>query len=274
MKKRLLTGIILVSLMAGLIFLQNSYIFRLAIFAMIILGAWEYSGLMMFKNPKYYRIFYIILLAGITLLSTFFVTLSLYLALFFWTAVLGVIYFCGKCPQWHLSYHFKLLAGFFCLFPFYNAMIMLHTLQVNVLFFNDRLPWLLVMPILIIIFSDTGAYFFGKKFGKEKLLPTISPNKTWEGLFGGILCGGGIGIVSSLFIVEATLWMRVVLVFGSILLVLVALIGDLFESLLKRQAGVKDSGKCLPGHGGILDRLDSWFAAIPIFALLILIFQY
>jgi phosphatidate cytidylyltransferase len=112
--------------------------------------------------------------------------------------------------------------------------------------------------------ADIGAYFSGRKFGKHKLAPTISPGKTWEGLVGGLLAnlvwiisvyqlssGWGLGLPQFLLISLATS--------------LISVVGDLFESILKREAGVKDSGKLLPGHGGVLDRVDSVIAAAPIF---------
>jgi phosphatidate cytidylyltransferase len=112
--------------------------------------------------------------------------------------------------------------------------------------------------------ADIGAYFSGRKFGKHKLAPTISPGKTWEGLVGGLLAnlvwiisvyqlssGWGLGLPQFLLISLATS--------------LISVVGDLFESMLKREAGVKDSGKLLPGHGGVLDRVDSVIAAAPIF---------
>jgi phosphatidate cytidylyltransferase len=112
--------------------------------------------------------------------------------------------------------------------------------------------------------ADIGAYFSGRKFGKHKLAPTISPGKTWEGLVGGLLAnlvwiigiyqlssGWGLGFPQFLLISLATS--------------LISVVGDLFESILKREAGVKDSGKLLPGHGGVLDRVDSVIAAAPIF---------
>ena len=112
--------------------------------------------------------------------------------------------------------------------------------------------------------ADIGAYFSGRKFGKHKLAPAISPSKTWEGLVGGLLAnlfwiigvyqfasGWGLGLPQFLLIGLATS--------------LISVVGDLFESILNREAGVKDSGKLLPGHGGVLDRVDSVIAAAPVF---------
>ncbi len=113
--------------------------------------------------------------------------------------------------------------------------------------------------------ADSGAYFAGRTLGKRKLAPRISPNKTVEGLAGGVIAGLVAGLGLSLF-AGATMaqlpWIALAIVFA----VLFSVVGDLFESLLKRHAGVKDSGHLIPGHGGILDRLDGVLAALPAFA--------
>lgn len=123
----------------------------------------------------------------------------------------------------------------------------------------------LLYMLTLVWLADIGAYFSGRKFGKNKLAPSISPGKTWEGVFGGI--GANL------------LWMLLIFWFGGdwlaiglpfylaigVATILVSIVGDLFISVLKREAGAKDSGKLLPGHGGILDRIDSVIAATPVF---------
>ena len=125
--------------------------------------------------------------------------------------------------------------------------------------------WYLMLPMLAIIASDVGAFTFGKLFGKTKLAPQISPNKTLEGSLGGV--GLAIVVVSvTSFLLERYLNMRIdiydAILFG-ILVSSSAQLGDLFESLIKRWAGVKDAGGFLPGHGGVLDRIDSTLFAVP-----------
>lgn len=125
--------------------------------------------------------------------------------------------------------------------------------------------WYLVLPILATVASDVGAYTIGSLFGKRKLAPQISPNKTLEGAFGGL--GLAIIIVTlTAYILKSYLRLQVDLYDGILFAVLVASsaqLGDLFESLFKRWAGVKDSGDFMPGHGGILDRIDSALFAVP-----------
>ena len=111
--------------------------------------------------------------------------------------------------------------------------------------------------------SDVGAYFIGKKFGKRKLIPKVSPNKTWEGFIGGILLAAGFSALASLaFFPELALKISIPL---GVLMALVGVGGDLTESAMKRGAGAKDAASVLPGHGGLLDRLDSLLLNAPIF---------
>lgn len=122
-----------------------------------------------------------------------------------------------------------------------------------------------VLYLLVLIWlADVAAYFFGKRWGVTKLLPDISPGKTVEGMYGALLAallfGAGVGIA-----LDFPLLMVGDFVFLSVVTVLVSVVGDLFESLVKRVRGVKDSGSLLPGHGGILDRIDSLLAAVAVF---------
>ncbi|OYW32201.1 MAG: phosphatidate cytidylyltransferase, partial [Methyloversatilis sp. 12-65-5] len=130
-------------------------------------------------------------------------------------------------------------------------------------------PLLLLMAVVWI--ADIAAYFTGRAYGRHKLAPAISPGKTWEGAFGAVIAVQCYGLViKPLLFAEAD--MPVWSVWSVILLLLtaVSIVGDLFESMMKRQAGIKDSSQLLPGHGGVLDRVDSLTATLPLigFALL------
>ena len=123
----------------------------------------------------------------------------------------------------------------------------------------------LVLYLLVLVWGvDTAAYFAGRRWGRRKLCPHVSPGKTWAGLYGALLCGLILGAVFGL---GAGLVFPEMLLFTLLTLVtvLASVIGDLLESLLKRSAAVKDSGTLLPGHGGVLDRVDSLTAAAPVF---------
>ncbi|MDN8493205.1 CDP-archaeol synthase, partial [Acinetobacter baumannii] len=114
--------------------------------------------------------------------------------------------------------------------------------------------------------ADSGAYFVGRKFGKRKLAPTVSPNKSVEGLYGGILTTIIVMLVVQYQYLNLTWVQQLLFLILSLITVFGSVLGDLFESMIKRRAGIKDSGRVLPGHGGVLDRIDSLLAAAPIFA--------
>jgi phosphatidate cytidylyltransferase len=171
-------------------------------------------------------------------------------ATLFWVIVAPIWLARGVSLQHRIA---LLAAGFIVLVPAGLALAALAPLQ--------------VLAVLVLVWvADTAAYFVGRKWGRRKLAPSISPGKTWEGAWGGIggalayaiICGGLAGGVA---------W--VPLVAGAALLAVLSIVGDLFESAAKRQAGVKDSGTLLPGHGGILDRIDSATATLPLAALLL-----
>ena len=127
-------------------------------------------------------------------------------------------------------------------------------------------PWLLLGTLAIVWIADTGAYFSGRRFGKRKLAPTISPGKSWEGVYGGLACvlAYAAAVLALSPLRSAGPRMALTIAVAAVLLAMISVVGDLFESWLKRQAGVKDSGTLLPGHGGVLDRIDALLPALPL----------
>ncbi|MBE2291702.1 MAG: phosphatidate cytidylyltransferase [Xanthomonadales bacterium] len=170
-----------------------------------------------------------------------------------------------------LARAFKLAAGTLAVVPAWCALCLIHSGNFAGL---SGLPeatggnghrWLLA-ALALVWAADSGAYFAGRRFGKRKLAPTISPNKTVEGAVGGLAAGVAVALGLGLFAgIPAAQVPMLALV--AALAVIASIVGDLVESLLKRQAGVKDSGHLIPGHGGILDRIDGVLAALPVFAI-------
>ena len=159
---------------------------------------------------------------------------------------------------------FKLAAGTLAVVPAWCALGVIHASQPN----GHR--WLL-LALFLVWAADTGAYFSGRKFGGKlfggrKLAPRISPNKTLEGLLGGVLLAVLVAMVAAP-LAGATVAQLPAVALVAVVTVLFSVVGDLFESMLKRHVGAKDSGNMIPGHGGVLDRIDSVLAALPVFAL-------
>lgn len=164
----------------------------------------------------------------------------------------------------------RLIFGILTIVPFFWGMLALRAWHYADNHYSGAL-WLLYVMILV-WGADSGAYMFGKMFGKHKLAPKVSPGKTWQGFFGGLLTAA---VISWAYGVWAHLDVTpTVLLVCSVVAALASVLGDLTESMFKREAGIKDSGHLIPGHGGILDRIDSLTAAVPVFAcLLLLVFR-
>lgn len=128
-------------------------------------------------------------------------------------------------------------------------------------------PWWLMYVFALVWSADSGAYFVGRKLGKNKLAPSVSPNKSIEGLIGGLVLAVLVILSVACFQLQLGGQSLAIFIVLSMITVLASVQGDLFESMIKRQAGIKDSGHILPGHGGVLDRIDSLLSATPVFAL-------
>ena len=179
------------------------------------------------------------------------VWLTFLAAAIFWLVIVPIWLLLGVNPQPRLV---LVTAGFLVLVP--AALALAH------------LPPATVLEVLVLVWvADTAAYFVGRTWGRRKLAPAISPSKTWEGAWGGIAGAVAYAIIGGTFLSGVGAWP--VYAGVAVLLGAISIVGDLFESAAKRQAGVKDSGTLLPGHGGILDRVDSATATLPIAALLL-----
>ncbi len=146
------------------------------------------------------------------------------------------------------------LMGLCAALPCYVAVWQLHTLEQG--------RWLIFLLLALVWATDTGGYFAGKRFGRRKLAPQISPNKTWEGLFGGVALAAVLAGLAGGFIFAQSAWVHFMILGLSVSLI--SVVGDLTISMFKRQTGIKDTGRLFPGHGGALDRLDSLLSAAPV----------
>lgn len=180
---------------------------------------------------------------------------DVYHPLMFWSILFATIFWVLVAPAWLVTrYQIKskllmLIVGLALLAPTWFAMVNLRNMS----------NWFLLSVMLVVWIADSAAYFAGKRFGKHKLAPLISPGKTWEGVAGAILAVTLYGLILC-YVLNESYW----LIVGLWTLVVLSIMGDLLESLIKRQAGVKDSGKLLPGHGGVLDRIDGLIPTLPL----------
>jgi phosphatidate cytidylyltransferase len=258
LRTRVLTALALLAIFLCVLFLLPRPI-AAAAFALIAgLAAWEWAGLIGARDVVRIGFGVLVMLSAFLLLGrseTAFPILWIAAALF-WLAVTPL----WLWRRWRLAGHTLIayVVGWLLIVPTWAAMVAL----------RDRNPWLLFAAMALVWVADIGAYFTGRAIGRTKLAPAISPGKTWEGV-------GGAVVVTLVYAVLAALVAGVPVTanwaWGPFLLLLtgISIVGDLFESMIKRQAGAKDSSNLLPGHGGILDRIDSQTSTLPLVALAI-----
>ena len=267
LKQRLITALILMPLVVwGIYALSEDYL--AGIFAVFVLfGAWEWSRLSEIKAISV-RAIYVILIAVLMLYLNSDVSLHMvimYVAAVWWLFATVWLFVPGFARNSnHKSMAAKLLAGVLVLLPAWIAIVSIHGSE------QYGPSWLLYMLALAWV-ADGGAYFAGRQWGRKKLAPAISPGKTREGVYGAFVLILPYALVGGYLLgLRATDLAAFVLL--SLLLVPVSVLGDLFESLIKRHSGYKDSGVLLPGHGGVMDRIDSLTAVAPLFLIGIQVF--
>lgn len=262
LKTRVITAIVLAAIFICAIFYLPHLFWNLLVLTVVCLGAWEWSDLAKFSKSLKISFVGTIALSGLFLFLVY--PQGINIAIFF--GVLAAAAFWILVAPWllytkrHIANHIVLaLLGLLIVIPFGLAMIALREIG----------PWLLIVLILAVSIADSAAYFAGKNFGKRKLAPNISPGKTWEGVLGALVAVSIYGLLICQ-ITHQSLWFVLVLW----ILTFFSVEGDLIESLFKRQAGVKDSGSLLPGHGGVLDRIDALTAGLPLMTFLISLPMY
>ena len=253
LRKRIITALVLAVLFLAVLLWLPPIATVIVVTALVLAGAWEWSA---FLRPtlSIARVAYVALLAVLLLGVRYLAVdpevrhLILVTALVWWLVALGWIIFAPRSvASWSAG-----LAGVLALVPAWVALVWLRYLP------NGQY-WVL-FTLLLVWGADIGAYFAGHRFGRTRLAPDVSPGKTWEGVVGGFA-------LSAIVAVAGSAWFALPL-YAFVPLCLAAvgfsIVGDLTESLLKRFAGVKDSGTLFPGHGGVMDRIDSVTGAAPV----------
>jgi phosphatidate cytidylyltransferase len=285
LKQRIITALLLLTGLTSLLIYANRQVFSLVAVGVVLLAAWEWDRMVIGKKLcRFDFLLFSLISVGLMILHIYIdpmhqiefwpsymwpvsfsrdlPVLLLLLALPWWViATISVILFQAKQKVLIKSWVGQIFAGLCILLPLLVSLISLRAIGGS-----DHIAGSLAILYLIFIVAgaDVGAYIAGKTMGKTKLATHISPGKTWEGVIGGLFGAQLIAYFGAIYILEIPIqnyWL-----FSSLILIIsaVSVVGDLFVSLQKRQSGFKDSSQLLPGHGGLLDRLDSLSAALPI----------
>ncbi|QNP40257.1 phosphatidate cytidylyltransferase [Lysobacter solisilvae (ex Woo and Kim 2020)] len=274
-KTRLLAALIMAPIaIAAILFLSTPWIVALAA-VVFLAGLWEWFELAEIEDTLARTVLLVAHLALMVAIVWASRSASGYsFVLFQLASVIGVVWwllallwlrhydFASNHETW--ARFFKLAAGALAVIPAWCALAWLHGTEPN------GHIWLFT-ALAVVWAADSAAYFAGRHFGGtvfkgRKLAPRVSPNKTIEGLLGGVIAGVLVGIGGSLLAGASAAQVPLVALVA-LVAALASVVGDLYESLLKRHAGVKDSGHLIPGHGGVLDRIDGVLAALPVFAM-------
>ncbi|MCE7566581.1 phosphatidate cytidylyltransferase [Aliivibrio fischeri] len=276
MKQRIITALILAPLVIAGIFMLPMQGFLIAITAITLVGFWEWTQFTESKS----RYLAIIPSVAVLAASLFFLPTStleltipsnehqiiLLVGFTWWLIASGlVLTFPNSKKLWHSNLPLKHIFGWLTMVPFLWSILLL---RADHYMLDSYYGAKLVLLVCLLVWAaDSGAYFVGKSFGKRKMSPAVSPNKTIEGLIGGVITAIIIGWgAASAFNIQFESTSSMLGIF--IATIIISVLGDLVESMFKRASGIKDSGTIIPGHGGILDRIDSLTAAFPVFAFL------
>ncbi len=276
LKQRIITALVLViTLGSGVYYFPYSG-FLLFAAVIILLAGWEWANLSGLSSMPG-RCAYLVLLAASLLATGAYCSLAqlsqinlanvqqlLGLGGIWWAiALLWVKAYPASAVLWG-SLPARAVMGLLVLVPCWLALVYLRSLDDGIV--------CLAYLIGIVVTADTGAYFSGRKFGKSKLAPAVSPGKSWAGFWGGFICASLMAASIGAFYSIAGL-SHVALIGVTMVSALASVLGDLLESMIKRHRGIKDSSKLLPGHGGVMDRIDSLTATAPVFALFVILLR-
>jgi phosphatidate cytidylyltransferase len=270
LKHRLITIAVLLPLFVWAVFALPTRHFSLLLAFIVLIGAHEWAALMRFPRP--WRPVFVLAVAAAMPLGLWMTSIpELRVALMvaasaWWIYTLNMILRYqndATAPAWLIGdagLPQRVLAGIVVLVPAWIAVTLMHA--------TPFIGGGLVLAFMLLVWgADSGAYVAGRTFGRDKLASRVSPGKTWQGVWGALLAGAIVAGGCAVWLDRTGPAMLGGLMVLGLATVLISIVGDLFESLVKRIAGVKDSGRILPGHGGVLDRIDSITAAAPVFAL-------
>lgn len=264
LRLRIMTSLIVAPITILIVLMMNSTLFSIGVAALCMLALWEWTRLIGIQN-LYRRIGCVVLIAAIFLLLWIYQgSVGWWLVIcagFIWwfVAIFWLQHFSFAVAPTKENKILKLVTGILVVVPAWTALMQLHLVP------QQGHGWAL-FALLLVWMADTSAYFAGRRWGTTKLAPRISPGKTRAGAYGAVagsilvaLIGGWVLNVSGLS--------ALILMLLAVITTVFSIIGDLFESMIKRHSNLKDSGSIFPGHGGVFDRLDSLFAALPIFVI-------
>lgn len=268
LRQRIITALILLPLAVFGILKLDSDVFALVLAAIIFVGGTEWCRMAGIKDKLQQLLFLALLtvslwLSWTNISNSQFTDLLLWAALAWWIlALVWVLVYPNGANIWYGKLVVRFIAGIFVLVPTWFALVSLQSQQLPLQHGPERVLFLMVL----IWIADSGAFFSGRKFGRNKLAPKVSPGKSWEGVIGGAIASViAAWLITSNFSLGLDFSATAAVVY--VVIILFSVLGDLTESMYKRRAGIKDSGSILPGHGGILDRIDSLTSAAPIFLL-------
>lgn len=266
LKQRVITAIVMVAVLLLVIVWLPATLFNVFISAVVVAGAWEWTQLSGVQKPVariLYTASFVLLAFLLPMISFQWLPYVLVPALAWWLAALLLVCFFPRSEGVLRQPAVLMIAGYFVLVPGWMGLLFLRSLPQH--------EFYVLWFIALVSSADIGAYFSGRKFGRRKLAPVVSPNKTQEGFVGGmaVTCiTAALGtMLQPALPVEGLAWLWLML--AAALFAALSVVGDLFESMLKRMRNLKDSGSLFPGHGGVMDRLDSVTAALPLYVLLL-----
>lgn len=273
--QRIITALVLLPIVLAALFLLEPDGFAVFAGVIVALAAWEWArlaGLHRQVSRVLYALVVVAIVAIISLAPDISRSFLLYAALAWWVVSLFlVISFPSSSTFWE-STGVRIIIGVYILVPFWVAIVFMRSADIVV--YPGLSPlWLIFYTLFIVFAADTGAYFAGKTLGKSKLAPKVSPGKSWAGFWGGLISACLFALAACVQL-DVPLSLYVQLVILTAITSVFSVVGDLTESMFKRQAGIKDSSQLLPGHGGVMDRIDSLVAAFPVMTSLLLIFGW